>query len=81
MLFGLFKATDEQESVNQAFDKWQSENDSINESQDDFYDDDICEADKPQTRLQSSLSVQAACSDHVDYSTDETGNTPSWLGL
>ena len=39
MLFGLFKPTKEQESVNQAFDKWQSEN-SANESQDDFYGDD-----------------------------------------
>ena len=40
MLFGLFKPTDEQEIVNQAFDKWQSENNSANESQDDFYGDD-----------------------------------------
>ena len=44
MFFGLFQATDEQESVNQAFDKWQSENNFANESQDDFYgdkDDDL----------------------------------------
>ena len=38
--------------------------------------DDIYESDEPQTRVQSALSVQAACSDDVDYSSVDFDNRP-----